>query len=162
MPDPDREEQARQLLRAALHEQRSKRYESAVRLYKRSLNRYPTAEAHTFLGWAYSFMGRLDEAISECRRAIGIDPTFGNPYNDIGSYLMKLGRFQEAIAWLEKAKNAPRYEPRHYPYLNLARAYAALGRYHDACREMSQAQFIHEEVVENGQDRFPEGGETIH
>ena len=42
--------------------------------YQRSIDVYPTAEAHTFLGWALSVQGRLDEATDECRRAIEIDP----------------------------------------------------------------------------------------
>ncbi|NIO09761.1 MAG: tetratricopeptide repeat protein, partial [Deltaproteobacteria bacterium] len=46
---------------------------------------FPTAEAYTFLGWTYSFMGQLNEAIEECQRAITLDPDFGNPYNDIGA-----------------------------------------------------------------------------
>jgi Tfp pilus assembly protein PilF len=83
--------------------------EEAVRLYKESIELYPTAEAHTFLGWMYSFMGRLDEAIEECHRAIAVDPDFGNPYNDIGAYLMQQGRYDEAIPWLQKAMTAPRY-----------------------------------------------------
>src|SRR5437899_10975897 len=60
----------------------------AIEFYGRSLETYPTAEAYTFRGWAYSFLGRIDDAIAECKRAIETDPTFGNPYNDIGSYLM--------------------------------------------------------------------------
>ena len=31
-------------------------------------------------------------------------PTFGNPYNDIGAYLIAKGELDEAIEWLEKAK----------------------------------------------------------
>ncbi|MBI3604331.1 MAG: tetratricopeptide repeat protein, partial [Nitrospirae bacterium] len=53
--------------------------EEAVTLYKRSIETHPTAEAHTFLGWTYSFMGKLDEAIEECHHAIAMDPEFGNP-----------------------------------------------------------------------------------
>jgi len=56
----------------------------------------------------------VDEAIAECKRAIEVDPEFGNPYNDIGSYLIALGRHDEAIPWLEQAIVAPRYDPRHY------------------------------------------------
>ena len=52
---------------------------------------YPTAEAHTFLGWVYSFQSRYDEAIAECLEAIRVDETLGNPYNDIGSYLLAKG-----------------------------------------------------------------------
>ncbi|HYP28945.1 MAG TPA: hypothetical protein VE262_19690, partial [Blastocatellia bacterium] len=36
--------------------------DEAVDLYKQSIDSYPTAEAHTFLGWTYSFMGLTNEA----------------------------------------------------------------------------------------------------
>src|SRR5262245_38917316 len=103
--------------------------DEAVRLYRSSLDAHPTAEAHTFLGWTYSFQGHLDEAIAECHRAIEVDPTFGNPYNDIGAYLIEQGRHDEAIPWLEKAKTAPSYEAPHYPRFNLARVYVAKEMY---------------------------------
>ena len=62
----------------------------AMACYRNSIRLHPTAEAHTFLGWVYSFLKLYDDAIAECRRAIAIDPEFGNPYNDIGAYLMEL------------------------------------------------------------------------
>jgi len=114
----------------------------AVALYMESIATYPTAEAHTFLGWAHSFKGNLDEAINECIRAIEVDPTFGNPYNDIGSYLMRQGQLDEAIEWLEKAKSAPRYEPRHFPHMNLGRIYVRLDRIAKAIDEFQQALAI--------------------
>src|SRR5687768_9470697 len=101
--------------------------ERAIALYSKSIEIYPTAEAYTFRGWAYSASGRIDEAIAECKRAIEIDPDFGNPYNDIGSYLLRQGKTDEAIQWLEKAKLAPRYQPRHFPFMNLGRIYASQG-----------------------------------
>lgn len=153
---------AEQLIREALREQGKRRYESAVKLYQESIEEHPTAEAHTFLGWAYSFMGRLDDAIRQCRLAITVDPTFGNPYNDIGSYLMKQGKLEEAIEWLELAKNAPRYEPRHYPYMNLARLYLSLGRFADATREFSQAQFLHRELFGPGSRVDDGSGQSVH
>ena len=55
------------------------------------------------------------------------DPSFGNPYNDIGCYLMQKGELDEAVSWFERAKKAARYEPRHFPYLNLGRLHAARG-----------------------------------
>ncbi|MBK7583684.1 MAG: tetratricopeptide repeat protein [Myxococcales bacterium] len=111
----------------------------AVELYTESLALCPTAEAYTFRGWAYAFQDRLDEAIEECKRAIAVDPTFGNPYNDIGSYLSRLGQLDEAIEWLEKAKQAPRYEPRHFPYMNLGRIYAQKGMLRQAITEIEAA-----------------------
>jgi Tfp pilus assembly protein PilF len=113
--------------------------EEAIQLYTRSLEIRPTAEAYTFRGWAYSFAGRLEEAIEECRKAIATDPTFGNPYNDIGCYLMERGNLAEAASWFEKAKGAPRYEPRHFPYLNLGRLHAARGEFAEALVEFQGA-----------------------
>ncbi len=114
-------ELAEEYFRKAFERQQAGRFDEAILLYKKSIAAGPTAEAHTFLGWTYSFQGRYEEAIAECKRAIEVDPDFGNPYNDIGAYLVELGRLDEAVAWLEKAIEAPRYEPRHYPHFNLAR-----------------------------------------
>lgn len=116
--------------------------EEAVRLYRQSIRCYPTAEAHTFLGWTFSFQGRYDEAIEECKRAIALDPDFGNPYNDIGAYLINLGRLDEAIPWLEKAIQASRYEAYHYPHCNLGRVYQAKGMLKKAVEEFEKALAI--------------------
>jgi len=113
--------------------------DEAVALFTASLEEEPTAEAYTFRGWAYSFMGRLDDAIEECRKAIATDPRFGNPYNDIGCYLVEQGRGEEAIPWFERAKKAPRYEPRHFPYLNLGRLHASRGQLAEALAEFQGA-----------------------
>src|SRR2546423_13448572 len=80
----------------------------AVHLYQASLAELPTPEAHTFLGWGYSFERRYDEAIAECKRAIAVDPTFGNPYNDIGCYLIELGRGAAPIPRLNPRGDGPR------------------------------------------------------
>jgi Tfp pilus assembly protein PilF len=111
--------------------------ERAVELYLGSLALVPTAEAHTFLGWTYHMQGKIEEAIAECKRAIEVDPDFGNPYNDIGVYLIDLGRNDEAIPWLEQAMVAKRYEPRHFPYYNLGRIFLAKGLINRA-RELFQ------------------------
>lgn len=113
--------------------------DEAVSLFTRSLEVRPTAEAYTFRGWAYSFAGRLDEAIEECRKAIATDPTFGNPYNDIGCYLMEQGKLDDAVSWFDQAKRAARYDPRHFPYLNLGRLRAAQGDYAEAILQFQGA-----------------------
>jgi Tfp pilus assembly protein PilF len=134
----DRQERAWGLLQEAYRAQMEGDYDHAVELYKNSLELFPTAEAHTFLGWTYHFQGKIEDAIAECKRAIEVDPEFGNPYNDIGSYLIQLGKYDEAIPWLERAITAPRYDPRHFPHFNLGRAYAAKGmlsRAHECFKE---------------------------
>ena len=113
--------------------------DEAIALYTQSIAVCPTAEAHTFLGWAYSFQNRLEDAIDECKKAIAVDPSLGNPYNDIGSYLIAQGKGDEAVDWLQKAKGAPRYEARHFPYMNLGRLFAGRGLTDRAIEEFEQA-----------------------
>ncbi|TAK07424.1 tetratricopeptide repeat protein [bacterium] len=133
------QERAMELVQQAVQHQMAGDLEKAIRLYKESIRSYPTADAHTYLGWTYSFQGRIEEAIAECETAIKIDPDFGNPYNDIGIYLMQQQKLDEAIPWLEKAKNAKRYEPRHFSYLNLGHIYAAKGMINKALEELRGA-----------------------
>jgi tetratricopeptide (TPR) repeat protein len=125
--------------------------DDSIRLYKESIALYPTADAHTYLGWAYSFQGRIDDAIAQCEIAIQIDPEFGNPYNDIGVYLMQQEKFDEAIPWLEKAKLAKRYEPRHFPYINLGRVYLTKGMVNRALQEFRGALERNPEVTDLAQ-----------
>lgn len=112
----------------------------AMACYRESIRLYPTAEAHTFLGWVYSFLKLYDDAMAECRRAIAIDPEFGNPYNDIGAYLMELGRDDEAVIWFHQAIRAGRYDARCYPYFNLGRIYERRGQWLQAIDYYRKAQ----------------------
>jgi tetratricopeptide (TPR) repeat protein len=139
VPPPDAVDIAARLFKDAFHAQMHGRLDEAISLYRQSIEAWPTAEAHTFLGWTFSFQGRLDEAIAECRKAIEVDPTFGNPYNDIGAYLIELGRPDDAIEWLQKAKQATRYEAPHYPCFNLGRVYVAKEMYSRALVEFEEA-----------------------
>ena len=139
MEDRQTLRRATELWREGYRYQTGGEVDRAIELYRQSIELYPTAEAHTFLGWAMSFQGHLAEATQECLRAIEIDAEFGNPYNDIGVYLMQQDKLDESISWLEKAKQAKRYEPRQFPFLNLGRIYIRQGRWWEALREFEGA-----------------------
>jgi len=130
---------ANRLFHEAYRKQMGGELEEAATLYRKSIDSYPTAEAYTFLGWTYSFMGRIDDAIAECHKAIATDPTFGNPYNDIGAYLLQKGDVDEAIPWFERALEAPRYESYCFPHMNLGRAFEAKKKWAAAMREFEKA-----------------------
>ena len=117
----------------------SGRYEDAADSFRKSIAAHPTAEGHTFLGWSLSELGQLDEAIAECKTAIEIDPDYGNPYNDIGVYLIELDRPDEAIPWLEKAMRAERYCCYQYPHFNLGRILLGQERVAEAKRAFERA-----------------------
>ena len=114
-------------------------YDEAARLFRKSIEIHPTAEAHTFLGWSLSQLGRLEEAIAECKKAIALDPDYGNPYNDIGVYLIDLGRPDESIPWLKQAMGAKRYCCYQFPHFNLGRILLMQGREAEAKRSFERA-----------------------
>jgi len=124
---PDRKKEADELFRKAYQLQMSGMMDEAIKTYERSIELHATAEAYTFLGWTHSFKRHYEEAIRLCHEAIKVDPDFGNPYNDIGAYLIELERFDEAIPWFEKAISAKRYESYCYPHYNMGRVYEKKG-----------------------------------
>ena len=105
MTDDEALRRATELWQEGCRLQMAGELDHAIAVYKRSIEVHPTAEAHTYLGWTYSFQGKLDEA----------------------------------IPWLEKAKRAPRYEPRQFPYMNLGRIHLRQGRWWNALREFEGA-----------------------
>lgn len=138
-------EKAMEYFKQAYDKQVEGEYSEAIELYTKSIEAFPSAEAYTFRGWAYSYLEDYDQAIGDCKRAIEIDPEFGNPYNDIGAYLIETGKPDEAIPWLEKAIAAKRYEARCYPHYNLGRVY-------EAKHDWKRARGCYEKaLIENGE-----------
>ena len=89
-------------------------------------------------GFLKHMAGELDEAIVECEKAIQIDPDYGNPWNDIGSYLLAKGDLDRAIPYLKRATEARRYCCPQFPHLNLGGIYAEQRRYREAKREFER------------------------
>ncbi len=130
---------AERLLKAGLDAVAEGNAECARDSFKASTEARSTPESLTYWGWMEFHLGNTDFAIELCHQAIVQDPDFGNPYNDIGSYLISKGQYDAAMPWLEKAINAKRYEPRHYPHINLARIHLAKKKTAEALAELRQA-----------------------
>ena len=133
---------ATELWQEGLERQLAGDLDEAMRLYRCSLQLHQTAEAHTFYGWGLSFLGRRPEASDACRRAIETDRDLGNPYNDIGAYLVELDREDEAVLWFERAKDARRYDNPQFPYLNLARIWIGRADYGRALLELQVGEIL--------------------
>jgi Tfp pilus assembly protein PilF len=133
---------ATELWREGLERQLGGELDEAMRLYRCSLDMHETAEAHTFYAWGLSFEGKLEAAIDQCQRAIETDGSLGNPYNDIGAYLVELDREDEAIHWFRTAKEATRYDNPQFPYLNLARVFIGRREFGYALLELQAAEVL--------------------
>ena len=133
------EKRAQKLIEDGLKHFSKGELNEAIACFEKSIDSSISPEGYTYLGWMFSFAGKLDDSIELCKRAIELDPDFGNPYNDIGTYYMKKGELEKAVPWLEKAKTAKRYEPRQFPYLNLGRIYLSQGMFLKALGEFERA-----------------------
>lgn len=142
MSRDEKRQEAMELVGKAYQHHMKGDIDKAIALYNQSIELYATAEAYTFRGWARSYQHDFDAAISDCHRAIDMDPEFGNPYNDIGAYYVELGQPDDAIPWLKMALKAKRYESYCFPHFNLGRIYEsqerlelALAHYRSALNE---------------------------
>lgn len=133
------QEESKEYLLKAYRFQMNGQFEEAILNYRKSLDLFPTSEAYTFLGWTYSFLGNYEKAIEECKNAIAIDPDYGNPYNDIGAYLIQQGRFDEALTWLELALKAKRYDNPQFAHVNIGRVLESKGLWFEALDEYRTA-----------------------
>ena len=113
--------------------------EAAIELYKTSLEIAATSDAHTLLARAYARCGRTHEAVAECHQAIKLDAECGEAWNDVGTYLVELGRIEESILYFERAIRAHHCDAPHDPHFNLGRVYERLGRWYEAVDEYDQA-----------------------
>jgi tetratricopeptide (TPR) repeat protein len=59
----ERQQKAYALVNEGLRAQEQGEMDRAIELYRESIDLLPTAEGHTYLGWALSHQGKLDEAI---------------------------------------------------------------------------------------------------
>jgi TolB-like protein len=91
------------------------------------------AWAHYALSLAYGFNRKPEEAVTECDRALALNPNFAPALSWLGNALAYLGRGEEALSKIEASE---RLNPRGlFPGLNAhfrATAYNVMGRHRDA------------------------------
>ena len=73
------QERALELIEKAMEHQMAAEFEEAIRLYKESIALYPTADAHTYLGWAYSFQAGSTKPSPSARSPSSSTPSLAIP-----------------------------------------------------------------------------------
>jgi adenylate cyclase len=101
------------------------------------------------LGQCKLYTGSIEETISLSERAIRLsprDPSIDLYYNQIGVVHLLQSRVDQAIVWLEKARNANLIHSAPHAYL--ASAYALAGETERAADELAEARRL------SADDRF--------
>ena len=116
--------------------QRNQDYSSAQALWNDTVAKNPAnPRAHNNLGEALAQIpGRLPDAVAQFEAALQLRPDYEAAHFNLGVTLLKLGRFEEAVAHLKKADSVRHRDNVH---LYLGEALAGLHHYSDAAAEYS-------------------------
>jgi adenylate cyclase len=89
--------------------------------------------AHNLMAMMYASTGQYDQAASEARRSIALDPNFADGYATLATVMNNMGKPAEALVAAQKAIRLNPLEEDVYGHLyQLGQAYTLLGRYEEA------------------------------
>jgi len=118
------------------------RWAEAIIEYETALASNPNlVVALNGLGWCKLFAGSIDEVIplmEQATRRSPRDSQIGTWHGAIGMAHLLQSRIDEAIVWLEKARNSSPEKPYHH--LHLSAAYALSGDLNRAALELAEAR----------------------
>lgn len=116
-------------------------YQKALGHFRASCHVDTTPEAKTLWAAMEHWQGATETAIKLCNEVVEEFPSYGPAYNDIGTFMVHLGRLEEAKTWFREAIEKDGVA-RHYPHVNLGKVLFAEGSYQDALRHLTAAQEI--------------------
>ena len=101
--DADSELSADQLLALAYEKLDAEKYDEAIDLFRRLVERSPTATKYAMLGDCYWKQRKLEQADVHYREALALDPKHCGANHALGRDAVLLKRYQDAISYLDTA-----------------------------------------------------------
>jgi tetratricopeptide (TPR) repeat protein len=128
--------------------------ENAIKAYRTAIRLDPSRDdSHLQLGNLYYAEERYDEAVTEYRQAVKINPTAGNLYA-LGQAFLGTGSYNDAQEQFKRVLSVSYQEPAGYYGLGLT--YSRQGLYEDALRQFNTAIQLDPELY----DAYAEIGYT--
>ncbi|MCW7468276.1 tetratricopeptide repeat protein [Leptospira kanakyensis] len=93
-----------------------------------SLELEESEEAYFYLGLVQNALGQWSDALASYYKAVSLNHEYGNPCNEIGVLLLRMGNDKEAVYWLKKSVRCERNDAPHISYFNLATLYKLWNR----------------------------------
>jgi len=139
--EPDLERKAACVLAMGATMEQVGNFQGAVRFYKEAFSMEPTHTDTWYfinnnLGYSLNQLGRYEDGLDFCRRAVEIDPKRFNAHKNVGISLAALGRFAEAAECFVTATRLNASDSR------------ALGHLEDLLKEHPELSFEFENKLE--------------
>jgi tetratricopeptide (TPR) repeat protein len=116
------------------------------------------ADAHQYLGLAYSAIGQLENALAEFDRALALNPRYVEAHLNRAVTLNELGRYDDATAAFAAAQvlgavdhtgfSAPVASQLANMHADLGEAYIEAGGHHEAIRQFEAAVALRPEFLD--------------
>lgn len=104
--------------------------------------------AHTVIAAIYSRIGENDKAEAHYRRAEELDPKNGDTNNNLGVFLCRIGKVDQALPYFEKATRDPFYNTRDIAWSNAGRCVLKKNDYATAEKDYRKALAINPKNAE--------------
>ena len=111
----------------------------AERHFRAALERKPTTQSYTGLGFVLRAQDRTDEAIGAFQQAIETDPKNAAAYDQLGTIQIAEGKLEEAASTYRRLA---RTQPSAAAHQELAQVLMRLGREDEARRELEMAKAL--------------------
>lgn len=105
-------------------------------------------DAYFYLGLVQNAQGKWNEAMSSYYKAVSLNHEYGNPCNEIGVLLLRMGKDKEAVYWLKKSIRCERNDAPHISYFNLATLYKLWNRPERSLQYLHKAMALKEDFTE--------------
>jgi tetratricopeptide (TPR) repeat protein len=128
-------------------------YDGAIAEYQKAIAINPRfSQPYNQLGYAYRFLGKLEDAEKTFKKYIELIPDDPNPYDSYAELLMKMGRFEESIKSYEKALTV---DPKFVAsFIGIGHDQIFLGRGAEARKAFARLAAVARNVAEKRQANF--------
>ncbi|PKA16878.1 tetratricopeptide repeat protein [Leptospira haakeii] len=110
-------------------------------LLKSSLEDTESHETYFFLGLIENQRNNWQKGLYYFYRSVEVNSEYGNPCNEIGILLLRMGRERESVFWLKKSLRCTLNDAPHISLFNLATLYKIWNR------PERSLQYLHKAIV---------------
>ncbi|TGN21083.1 hypothetical protein EHS15_00765 [Leptospira idonii] len=112
------------------------------------LEREENEEGYFYLGLIQNSQGKWEDALTSYYKAVTLNHEYGNPCNEIGVLLLRMGKDKEAVYWLKKSVRCTVNDAPHISFFNLATLYKLWNRPERSLQYLHKAMEIKKDFPE--------------